>query len=548
LYALLAWCCEAGVRLGMSLALPLGGAAALAVGALLVWQLREQAEVPGSREVFAVAVAAAGALVFALGLPSRGASARRAAAHLGAAAALGAGVVLAGWHGSNAFRWHLLRHNTAIGTPVWWALGQPVDELRSRLWEEAAQVSPAEAAAAAPAPPAASGAPAPNLVFVLIDTLRADVLRAWGGAGDLAPNLESLAERSIVFTDVIANATWTRPSVASMFTGVQPEVHGAVDRPYGLPQAFRTLAEVLRERGFDTAAFVSNYGAVGRDAGFAQGFAHFDELDGGEYSYARAERVNDAVLAWLERRGADAAPVFLYVHYLDPHTPYLSGGRPSHRTALARESYDLEVRYLDGELPRLLRGVGSALPGPTVWFITSDHGEEFGEHGEVGHGQSLYREVLALPALLALPDGRSGRSGEKLEARDFFDLLLRLLAEPDLDVTAWAAARARETRYASIYSTTSKFPWHRAYKRNVAMRGFEREGRYLIWSAYGDTVELYDLEQDPQQERNLAQDHPELARELRRSLDTQIERFTLREDIEQDDESLELLRRLGYIQ
>jgi arylsulfatase A-like enzyme len=359
-------------------------------------------------------------------------------------------------------------------------------------------------------------------VFVLVDTLRADGLAAYGGPPDLMPELNAIAAQSLVFQNVLANATWTRPSVASLFTGLLPEEHGAVDRSDALPHDRVTLAEVLSERGYATAAFVSNFGAVGRSSGFAQGFQEFREITSPAMK-PRAEQVNREVADWLARRrqrGETDAPAFLYIHYLDPHAPYLAGGPSAPKVRRrARQAYLAELRYFDAHVPRLFDLIDHELGGPTFVFLTSDHGAEFGEHGEGGHGHSLYPEVLHLPALLRTPGAEAGTIAEALEERDFFDLLLRLAGSPPLDVRAWARDAARGTRYASIYGTTTLYGIQRPYLREVAMRAVEQDGAMAIWSAYGPTYELYDLERDPGARVNLVEREPDRLERMRRTLD-----------------------------
>lgn len=551
-YLLLALGLVCGVRAALRIAWPLGLGAALACGALLVWHHRETLETPVTRAGFVACSALAGLVLFGALLPG----ARRAPlgryAALGAACAALLGLLLgAGYQQSNTIRWYLLRHAKLFGTPLYYALATPVENVRSELWRERTHTEAPPPRA--PLPPAAADGVRPNLVVLLVDTLRADALAAWGGDPALMPELDRLAKQAWRFDDVLGNATWTRPSVASLFTGLLPEQHGAIDREDRLPSERTTLAEVLVERGYTTAAFVANWGAVGRDSGFADGFAHFEQLAEAGSPYARAGRVNEAIEDWFAQRNADggagAAPVFLFAHFLDPHTPYLSGGPPPLRSALGRQAYDAELRYLDAELARLFAQLERNLPGPTWVLLSSDHGEEFWEHAEGGHGHALYPEVLRVPLLLWSPQREAGRSDAALETRDFFDLLLRLAGTPDLDPGAWAAQRARATRYASVYSTTTGMGPHRPYLRHVAMRAVERDGWQLIWSGYGDTVELYDLRSDPQARANLAARHPEKVAELQRELERATPAvWSRREPVEHSAETHDLLKILGYVE
>ncbi len=549
LFALLALTLHLGVlvltRWG---ALP-GALGALAAGAVLVWHLREQARIPEDDAWLALAVVAV-AVPYAVVVrwTLRVAPARRALRLLPGCAAAFAVAWVASYQSSNTFRWHLLRHNRLLGTPAFLLLSPPVAAVESELWESRVGAEVGDGPSPAPAtPPPASAGPRPNLVFILLDTLRADALAAYAGDPAQMPNLNRLAEEALVFTDVMANSSWTRPSLGSMFTGLLPEEHGAVDRGDMLPERRTTLAERARALGYRTAAFVANPGAVGREAGFAQGFETFVELRSYRHAYARATAVTDAVAAWLADAGRPgAAPLFLYVHYLDPHRPYLSGGQASPRPEDNYAAYLAEVRYLDSELGRLFAVLERELPGPTALFVTSDHGEEFGEHGELGHGHSLYPELLHIPALLHV-GGARGRIESRLEGRDLHDLLLALAVPGSADVPAWAEARGRERRYASLYLTTGSASLHRPYLHSVSMRGVEVGPLHLIWSGYGPTVELYDRERDRDEQVNLARRHPERVAALSDEMDASVDYWAERAEIEYTPETIEQLRALGYI-
>jgi arylsulfatase A-like enzyme len=549
LYVVLAGALHLAVLGLLGVARALGFLAAISTAAMVFWHLREQFGSSFLRPpVFAVATLVLGGVHFAFSRGTRGAA--RDLRPLMAAVALSAvfvTLVVAGYRGSNTLRWHLLRHNKLVGTPAYFLLSEPVKEIRRELW--ATHQAGDAGLSVSPGPERAPAADPPDIVFVLLDTLRADALAAYGGDPSLMPGLNRFAAESVVFRDVMANATWTRPSVASFFTGLPQEQHAAVDRDDRLPDPATTLAERLVRSGYETAGFVANFAAVGRDAGFAQGFQHFVQLEGGADPYARARDVGDAVRAWLHRRPrSPERPLFLYVHYLDPHTPYLSSGGEGAAAPLdARSAYDAELRYVDAELVPLLRQLRERLGRDAIVFVTSDHGEEFGEHGEGGHGHSLYPEVLDLPAFLNGVSGAPGIVDARLEARDFFDLLLRLVSDPDLDVRQWAQTRHRSVRYASIYSTTDSAP-HRPYLHDVCMRGREEDGRFLIWSAYGPTVELYDRSADPFLTRNLEADRPEQAAEMLGRLGETLPTWSRRVSVEHSDETEALLRRLGYVE
>ncbi len=532
--------------------------AAAGTALVLVWHCRELTYRPASLTTTALAALALGAGIHALAQPARPPLSLRAA--LAALAGSALATVLAAaltYQGSTLLRWHLLRHNKLFGTPAYYALAAGVEELEEEIFDrhrpgkESASRNMVEEKRDEDGDEEGIGRPpqhGPHLVFLLLDTLRADALEMGGGRGDM-PWLDAYLEGAYRFTDVAANASWTRPSMASMLTGLTPEEHGARDVDDPLEETFVTLAEVAAANGYETAALVSNIGAVGRSAGFAQGFEFFHELAG--TPYARAAQVRGTLEQWLDRRaGTDGGerPLFLYLHFLDPHEPYLAGRVPAAKNhAEYTAAYARELAYLDGELARVLELLDERLPGPRAVFVASDHGEEFGEHEEFGHGYSLYGEVIRIPVAFHTGDG-TGELDEPLEGRDFFDLLTRWTAgEANLDVAAWAAQKRRRQRHASIYYSSEGRLLLRPYLQKVCMRAVESEGYRMVWSAYGSTFELYEVGRDPREQRNLAAARPDLVERLAALLDESMRRWHFPRAYERSPEELEQLRTLGYI-
>jgi arylsulfatase A-like enzyme len=275
-----------------------------------------------------------------------------------------------------------------------------------------------------------------NILVISVDTLRADrasLLSADEHQRDLTPNVrEMLAGRGTVFTSAISQAPWTLPAFASIFTGLYPEQHGA-DRLTGrLAPGQITLAELLREHGFYTGAVVSGE-FVGSEVGMDQGFASFDEsqvpVGVGITSWQVSERALRFLGAHAER------PFFLFLHYFDPHLPYRD--QPDFHFAdsyagwlraeaevvdqlmlfqfkkhllgpLEREFitdlYDEEVAYTDAQIGRVLGFLDEAgLWDATLVVFVADHGEEFLEHGSVGHANTLYQECIHVPLAIVDP-------------------------------------------------------------------------------------------------------------------------------------------------
>jgi arylsulfatase len=303
-------------------------------------------------------------------------------------------------------------------------------------------------------------APARSLLLVSVDTLRADRLGAYGDPRGLTPHLDALARESSVFERAYAPAPFTLPSVAALLTGRYPEEAGVRTNAAVVSEALPTLATWLRAHGWRTGAAVGNFVLRSR-AGLARGFELYDESFAprarGEAPERDAASLTDAALALLDALWAPESPLFLWVHYQDPHGPYappdadraplLAGERERadgrlelprgpddrglasipryqyregrHEVAYYRAGYAAEVRSVDAQLGRLLREIapGGRLADAVVIF-TADHGESLGERDQwFAHGELLSDAVLRVPLLIRVP----GRAPER--RRDLASLL-----------------------------------------------------------------------------------------------------------------------------
>ncbi len=288
----------------------------------------------------------------------------------------------------------------------------------------------------------------PNVLFVVIDTLRADALSSYGYDRPTSPNLDALADRGVRFADAMSPAAWTKPSTGTLLTGLYPSRHGALHHGSVLqiPEGERALAEVFQDAGYATAAFVTNPN-IKRIFAFDRGFSDFfdspvedtvslasirDSVFGRllirwtrhqfNWKYENdAAQMNAHVLPWLERNATER--FFLYVHYIDPHSPYsppaeyrreFAGdhGLPLHnerKRLVGRDLYDGEIRFVDEQVGLLFARLEElGLADETLICVTSDHGEEWFEFDVLGHGFSLYQPVIHVPLILAgpgLPEG-----------------------------------------------------------------------------------------------------------------------------------------------
>ena len=283
-----------------------------------------------------------------------------------------------------------------------------------------------------------------SVLMVIIDTLRADKLGAYGNGRGLTPNLDALAAEGVLFEQASAHAPWTLPSTASIFTSLYPRQHGAGGDSMAFTRLARnvpTAAAVFRTAGYDTAAIV-NVDFLGRTFGLDRGFDHFDAVaNGNNHDARRAEGTTDAALAWLEEERD--RPFFLLVHYFDPHAAYappqpyrrrfaepedrengwvfgsredmerLRAGRLELDPDVMRRAealYDGEIAYTDAHVGRLIDGIDEMGLGDDLCVVvTSDHGEEWLDHGDFEHGHTLYEELLHVPLVMRLPGMREAK-------------------------------------------------------------------------------------------------------------------------------------------
>lgn len=303
------------------------------------------------------------------------------------------------------------------------------------------------------APPARQKVePRPNVVIYLVDTLRADRLGCYGYPKPTSPHLDRFAEGATLFENAVAQAPWTRPSVASVLTGLNPLAHGVRTLEDRLPDAAGTLAERLRAAGYRTAAFSTN-AHVGTDTGFAQGFDDFLFLPQED-----SASVSRRIAAWLDRLRQER--FLLYVHTLDPHSPYtppldlrrrfapgarpeagsrehlrriyaVRGKRRADRIAEVDPLYDAEIAANDRSFGALLSALKERrLFEDSLIVFVSDHGEALGERGAFGHAQSLYAEELDVPLVVKLPGQTRGERVSRLSQH--VDLLPTVLAATGL--------------------------------------------------------------------------------------------------------------------
>lgn len=338
----------------------------------------------------------------------------------------------------------------------------------------------------------------PNVIFILVDTLRADHVGAYGYARKLTPTMDKIAEAGVLFEHCQAAAPWTVPSVASMLTSYYPTVHGAVDFSSidnasrgvmsgtitTLSEDYDTLAEVMKQRGYQTAGFCANK-FITKKFGFAQGYDHYDTSQ--TANSIRGTLINSAALQWIRQERAEDKPLFLYLHYMDVHGPYnalpefweplakeIEQIPADQRTPLTKKEfmringyirqpvvydgdvqnqqrYQLLAGYRDywvarydagiAEMDQYLSELIAELDKQGLWedslvVLAADHGEALNEHGLWEHGYSHFQTDQHVPLMIRwpkhLPAGR--RVGGNVSLIDVMPTLVDLLDAGDTDV------------------------------------------------------------------------------------------------------------------
>lgn len=439
-----------------------------------------------------------------------------------------------------------------------------------------------------------------HVILLTVDTLRADALSSDSAELSPTPRLDGLMRQSVVFRNARSPAPWTRPAVASILTGLSPAVHGTVHRTSRLPDEVKTLAEFFEESGYLTAALGRN-GAIGEGLNFDQGITDYRFYLGNEA--APSPSLGSQLLrslGWLNLTPSTAdlarmasewieanydKPFFLWVHFLDPHAPYappdpyLPGEDPPGRMRRrfsgvdairegqlslsveeqewVRSLYRGEVTYVDtgvGLILDTLRQVG--IYEDAVIVVTSDHGEEFYEHGLAGHGHTLFDELLRVPLIIRWPGQHEGMWVDDDVSTESVTPTILEMAGIDSGSYPFQAASlewvwglaGRQNPRTPIVSSGLLFYGDRS---GVIFDGF----KYLEPVEDGP-AELYDLYQDPDERESLAAGESEKVEEMNALLERHAKQSAALRDVLglAGEESVEMspelekeLRALGYI-
>jgi arylsulfatase A-like enzyme/Flp pilus assembly protein TadD len=391
-----------------------------------------------------------------------------------------------------------------------------------------------------------------NVIVITIDTLRPDHLHCYGYGKIETPALDQIAQNGVLFENGVTQTPLTPPSHASIFTGLNPPTHKVRDTGgFILSPSTPTLASLLQQNGWDTAAFISS-AVLKKRFGLGHGFAVYDDQmprpgNAQEFQEDAERRAGDTVdraVQWLNDR--TDKPFFLWVHLYDPHTPYdpPSPFREKYKDRL----YDGEIAYTDREIGRLLETVNRKSPADkTIVAVLSDHGESLGEHGEYSHGVFLYDSTLRIAYLLSGPGVPRGlRVKRQARAIDFLPTILELLGSPapagiegaSLTPLFHGKDAGTDISYAETLFPKINLGWAelRAIRTN--------QWKYIR----APKPELYDLSRDPAELKNVLAEHPSEVRMLEAQLaaashsagSEKVETTTM------DERTLAQLKSLGY--
>lgn len=427
----------------------------------------------------------------------------------------------------------------------------------------------------------------PNLVLIVVDTLRADALGCYGNPCGATPELDALAARGIQFRTCVSQAPWTLPAVASVLTGRFPSAHGANRLQSAVAPGVPLLPEAVASSGWATGAVVGSH-FLQEKYGLHRGFAHHDATLVGDESSVASDGITRAAIDWIDTLGKRS--FFLFLFYMDPHDAYVAqpgaklpdyGGpvRSGHDIWELRERSDAlgadDLQYLralyGGEVLATDRAIGrlvdrlqeSGRLDDTIFLITADHGEEFLEHGWIGHTRNLHNSLLDVPLLICAPKRVPAElRTDPAMLVDLLPTVLQLLGQAPTR-TAGRGLLGPDRTERALYSEVTYDPQStppdpdparsalraRELTLIAGMRSLVRGDWKAIHDRLTDTWQLYDLAADPGETRDLAAIRPDVLDGLRQafpepgSFDVPAEEVV----VGITPEEMERLRSAGYV-
>lgn len=435
-----------------------------------------------------------------------------------------------------------------------------------------------------------------NVILIAIDALRADHLGCYGYERQTSPYIDAFAKEGVLFKNCYVQASWTKPSTASLLTSLYPAVHRTTCPGNALPKEIETLAEILKKEGYLTYGYVANPNLktiFDFDQGFdfyddylmrdkryysamrifQRGFPFFKRITGKTFYFSDRDNIvlaNKRIIPWLERYKENN--FFMYLHYMDPHDPYsppapydkmyphVKRDRNSKNISL----YDGEIRFTDEHIGRLFEKLKSlGVYDKSLIVITSDHGEAFGEHNDTRHGRTVYNELLKVPLIIKYPNSVRADTIIEKQVRSI-DVLPSILGflnishEKSLDGANLSdLLKSNEDGDFCEYVYVDNKYYYKSYVHEGLVKNNEWKYIYTEKSQLRNIEEvgheeLYNLIDDPGELNNLIKQDPEISKTMRKKLGFYRQHCEKKKvspsRVELDEETIRNLKSVGYLQ
>ncbi len=406
-----------------------------------------------------------------------------------------------------------------------------------------------------------------NILFLTVDTLRANHLSCYGYSHLTSPNIDKLAEKGLVFENCITEIPLTCPSFSSMFTSKFPRTTGVTRNGLGISKDEVTITELFKEKGYFTFCVQSNWTLKSKLSGLNKGFDIYDDdFHNKRWGIFSSERLADEVtkksIEIIKKLPSDK-PFFGWVHYSDPHAPYHfrkeynvhthSKDIKDKKVYKTIKSYDAEIRFTDEQIGILLKH----LPENTIIVFTADHGESLYEHNYLGHGRKLYQNEIRIPFIIVSQSVLPGRTNIPIRGIDIGPTILGLahIAKHKnmlgLDVLNENVNEERIRVVETYGGAVPKIPILRFIMRkaNPIMQSvIFKEWKLIVKQK---RKELYNIIEDPNEMNNLAKQHPQKVSELQNiinkwSRNTPVNYKKVEKSLSEED--FEVLRSMGYLE
>lgn len=423
-----------------------------------------------------------------------------------------------------------------------------------------------------------------NIVLITIDTLRADHLSCYGYERKTSPNIDKIAEKGIIFKNVIAPSSWTAPSMVSLLTSVYPINHGVIhglgykrEKKIFKKEVFSdeltTLTEILKANGYTTFG-IASHSRLSEKFGFARGFDYFMC-----FPFIPAPPVNNTIYLW-ENEIKKSDKFFLWVHYFDPHSPHharypwiehYTSKALTEKLNLSKKKkgelfrliptfkkdhqtlsnfialYDSEINFVDSYIGELIQKF--ELDKNTLIIITSDHGIGFLEHGYIAHGNTLYQEAIHIPLIIKLPDSSKKETVNKQVS--LVDIMPSILQILNIDPLEQTLGKSFWKKKKLLIKDTSDYSFSELDTNRILKTIMTPEWKY-IYNYQDKTEQLYNIKSDPLELNNLVDKKTKQRNQLKEQLFNWVsnsKKYPIkRQPIQLSPKEIEKLKGLGYIQ